>query len=210
MVLTRVGHIALHMRIMTLAGSHMSSWWRTRAKSSYFKCAIAKGGSGLNSSVWKSCSYMFVSWVNHADIYIQEKCQFAVFRKNSIKRCSVSIKLLKFSVQEGKIWPKTPNVMNSGSGVTVYSRRAEAIKLYLWIPEPRFIRLHSWWQTAEDRWWGRISVKTSFCPHSNPAVNLISWCRVKGHAGYTAKAKESFDNPNLHSLCGLLAYPANT
>lgn len=44
-------HIALHMRIMTLTGSHMSSWWRTRAKSSNFKCTSAKRGSGLNMSV---------------------------------------------------------------------------------------------------------------------------------------------------------------
>lgn len=44
-------HISLHMRIMTLRGSHMSSWWRTRAKSSNFKCANAKGESGLNISV---------------------------------------------------------------------------------------------------------------------------------------------------------------
>lgn len=29
------------------------------------------------------------------------------------------------SVQEGKVWTETLNVMNSGSGVTVYSRQAE-------------------------------------------------------------------------------------
>lgn len=35
-------HISLRMRIMALRGSHVSSWWRTRAKSSNFKCENAK------------------------------------------------------------------------------------------------------------------------------------------------------------------------
>lgn len=55
-----------------------------------------------------------------------------------------------------------------------------------------------------------IGVKSLFFPLSNPAVNLISWCKVKGHAGNTVKSKESFDKPNLQSLYELLAYPANT
>lgn len=44
-------HISLHMRIVMLRGSHVSSWWRTRAKRSNFKCANTKGGSGLNTSL---------------------------------------------------------------------------------------------------------------------------------------------------------------
>lgn len=159
---------------------------------------------------------MFISWVNHADIYIslKEKRRFAVFRKNSIKCCSGSIKLLKA--------PRFGKVTSEPKRRTWWTQEVEwqfiagrqkpqwQAELYPWIPEPQFIRLYSWWQNAEDWWWGHISVKTSFFPRSNPAVNLISWCRVKGHAGNTVKPKESFDKPNLQSLYGLLAFPANT